>query len=205
MKLLHVLVAALGVLLLPACAVLTDQAVARDLATERVASDFDTYHLRRVGLVPLTGLDLDVDQERVLRSAIFTEFSQGTPYEIVPLEANDLEEVPGSDPYRRGRYDPRTIIALSRRYQLDGVLVTTVTDHQFFEPQRLSMQVDMVATETGVAIWSGAIHLDASNPEVRGALRAYCKQQDAGESWEVNLLSPRSFAHFAAHQLARML
>jgi len=176
-----------------------------DLATARVASDFETYQLHRVGLVPMRGLDLDVDQERVLRSAIFTEFSQGTPYEIVPLDESDLEEVQSSDPYRRGRYEPRTIIDISRRYELDGVLVATVTDHQFFEPQRLSMQVDLVATETGVAIWSGTIHLDASDPDVRTALRAYCKREDESETWEINLLSPRSFAHFAAHQLARML
>lgn len=191
--------------LAPTTGCVTAHYVDHDLATARVASDFDTYTIHRVGLVPLSGLDLDVDQERVLRSAIFTEFSHGTPYEFIPLEAHDLEEVPGSDPYRRGRYDPRTIIQLARRYQLDAVLVTTITDHQFFEPQRLSMQCDLVATETGVAIWSGSIHLDASKPEVRSSLRAYCQRVDASESWEVNLLSPRSFAHFAAHQMSRML
>lgn len=200
---LHLAAALTGLLFAPGC--MFNQPVDLDLATANVASDFDTYHLQRVGLVPLSGLDLDVDQERVLRSAIFTEFSRGTPYEIVPLDLNDLEEVPGSDPYRRGRYDPRTIIALARRYQLDGVFVTTVTDHQFFEPQRLSMQIDLVATETGVAIWNGSIHLDASSPDVRDSLRHYCQRVDESESWEVNLLSPRSFAHFAAHQLARML
>jgi hypothetical protein len=200
---LSLLTALCGLVLTTGCAF--NQPADLDLATANIASDFETYSLQRVGLVPLSGLDLDADQEQVLRSAIFTEFSRGTPYEIVPLDMQDLEEVPGSDPYRRGRYDPRTIIALARRYQLDGVFVTTVTDHQFFEPQRLSMQIDLVATETGVAIWNGSIHLDASSPDVRKALRVYCQRVDESESWEVNLLSPRSFAHFAAHQLARML
>jgi len=194
----------LGAFCLTGCTMMS-QPAELDLATARITSDFETYTLRRVGLVPLRGFDLDVDQERVLRSAIFNEFSQGTPYEIVPLERNDLEEVPGSDPYRRGRYDPRTIIALSRRYELDGVFVTTITDHQFFDPQRLSMQIDLVATETGVAIWSSSIHLDASHPEVRKSLRAYLEREDESETWEINLLSPRSFAQFAAHQMARML
>ena len=63
----------------------------------------------------------------------------------------------------------------------------------------------VVATETGVAIWSGAIHLDASSPDVRKSLRRYCERVDQSETWEVYLLSPRSFAHFAAHQLSRML
>lgn len=200
---LAILAALCGVMLSSGC--MFNQPTDLNLASAHVTSDFETYSLRRVGLVPLSGLDLDADQEQVMRSAIFTEFSRGTPYEIVPLDLQDLEEVPGSDPYRRGRYDPRTVIALARRYQLDGVFVTTITDHQFFDPQRLSMQVDLVATETGIAIWSGSIHLDAASPEVRKSLRAYCKRVDESESWEVNLLSPRSFAHFAAHQLARML
>jgi hypothetical protein len=200
---LPLLAALCGLALSTGCAL--HQTADLDLATAHVTADFETYRVQRVGLVPLTGLDLDADQEQVLRSAIFTEFSRGTPYEIVPLDVQDLEEVPGSEPYRRGRYDPRTIIALARRYQLDGVFVTTITDHQFFEPQRLSMQMDLVATETGVAIWNGSIHLDASSPDVRKALRYYCQRVDQSESWEVNLLSPRSFAHFAAHQLARML
>ena len=120
--------------------------------------DFETYQLERIGLLPFLGLELGTDQAFELQSTFFTEFSVETPFEVVPLYRNDLEEVPGSEPYRRGGYDPRTIIDIARRFRLDGVFVATVTDYQFYKPQRLSVQVDLVASETGVAIWSSSIH-----------------------------------------------
>ncbi len=177
--------------------------VETDLATAQIASDFGTYQLQRVGLLPFLGLELSADQEQVLQSAFFTEFSASTPFEVVPLSHRDLEEVPGSEPYRRGGYDPRTIIDISRRFRLEGVFVATVTNYQFFKPQRLSVQVDLVATETGVAIWSSSIHLDAGDERVRRSLEGWSSR--GGRDGEVTLLSPRLFAQFAANQMARML
>ncbi|MEM7306779.1 MAG: hypothetical protein AAF682_08915 [Planctomycetota bacterium] len=180
------------------------------LATARVVDDFDTYRLGRVGLMPFEGEDLTDEQSAALEAAFFTELSHSTPFELVTLDTADLEEIRVSEPYRRGWYRPETILGLSRRYSLDAVLFGTVTQSQFFPPQKLSVQVDMVAAETGLVIWSSSVHLDASERRVRDGLEAYFtdpdgRESDEGQDWRLSLLSPSRFAQFAAFQVATLL
>jgi hypothetical protein len=180
------------------------------LATARVASDFETYRVERVGLMPFQGSDLTAEQSAALEAAFFTEISHSTPFELVLLAEDDLAEVRHSDAYRRGWYAPETIVAVGRRYSLDAVLFGTVTQSQFFPPQKLSVSVDMVAAETGLVIWSSAVHLDATEERVRNGLEAYFSNtageaEDAAQDWRLALLSPSKFAQFAAFQVASML
>jgi hypothetical protein len=175
-----------------------------------VVTDFDSYDLNRIGLLPLLHDGLLAEQSASIQSGFLSEFSRSTPFEVVCLDDEDLAEIPGSDPYRRGWYDPRTIIALSRRYKLDAVFVGTLADTQFFAPQRISVQVDLVACETGASIWTGAVHLDASDASVRESLMLWREEafSDAYRGSEPNdlaLISPRRFARFAAWQLAQLL
>ena len=80
---------------------------------------------------------------------------------------------------------------------------------QFFPPQKLSAQLDLVAAETGLVIWSSAVHLDANDPHVREGLEAYYGSLDDGwegqQDWRIALLSPARFAQFAAYQVASLL
>jgi hypothetical protein len=180
------------------------------LATARITPDFDTYSLHRVGLVPLLGRPVDVEQGEVLHSALFTELSRNTTFEMVPLSRNDLESVCVKDPYIRGRYEPQLIIDISRRFRLDGIVVASVTDYQYFTPQRLSLHVNLVAAETGASIWSSSAHLDATSERVQRAVRDFYDSNAAidnedGQGWEIALLSPRLFAQFAVWQIVRLL
>ncbi len=200
----------LGAFLLAGCsAILPEPPSMPALATAQVAEDFDTYRLRRIGLMPFEGADVTVEQAAGLKSAFFSELSLSTPFELVPLDGRDLEEVHESDPYRRGWYSPDTVVDLSRRYSLDAILFGTVTQSQFFPPQKLSVQVDMVAAETGLVIWSSSVHLDASEERVREGLEVYFTTPDGddedGRDWRMALLSPSRFAQFAAYQIASLL
>lgn len=198
---------ALGALL--SCVSTTDQRV-EHLATAQVASDFQTYAIRRVGILPPVGRGFDVRQSTALQGILFTEFSQEAPYEFVPLHEWDLEEVDLNESYVRGRYEPAMIIDLARRFDFDAMLVATVVDAKTHDPQRLSLSTDLVASETGAAIWSAAVQLDASSDRTRNSLRAFYKSSEAmetehGAGWELALDSPQLFARFAAWQLAKLL
>ncbi|MCZ6597398.1 MAG: hypothetical protein O7B99_07165 [Planctomycetota bacterium] len=179
------------------------------LASAQVVADFDTYSIHRVGMMPFEGVALSVDHAAALEQAFFTEISRSTPFELVALDARDLEEVRASEPYRRGWYRPETIIALSRRYSLDAILFPTATQVQFFPPQKFSAQLDLVVAETGLVIWSSAVHLDANDPHVREGLEAYYgsvdEEWEGQQDWRVALLSPARFAQFAAYQVALLL
>jgi len=196
-------VALLG-LCLAGCIMLPRASMPR-LANAVVSRDFETYQLRRIGLPPFRGRNLPPEQGVALQRALHTELSQSTPFEIVQLEGGDMAELESSDPYRRGWYKPRTIIGLSQRYSLDGILFGTVTQERFFPPQLLALQVDLVSAETGLVIWSGSIDLDASDGRVQTGLRLYYGVEEDDENWRVALLSPERFARFAAFQIACLL
>ncbi len=194
--------------LAPACAT-THQGVEL-FGTARVVQDFSSYQLERVGLIPVSGEQITPEQEAVLQATFYSELSRSTSFEIVVLDKDDLAEVPISDPVRRGWYNTRTILGVSERFNLDGLLIGTVTDLQTFHPQRISVQFDLVSAETGLTLWSSSLHLDAGDQRVREGLQTFYSfgagdSAASGEPWELSLLSPRRFARFAAWQIARLL
>jgi hypothetical protein len=175
------------------------------LANAVVTRDFESYTLRRIGLLPFAGKGLRDTQGVDLQHALHTELAQSTPFEIVQLDARDLAELEASEPYRRGWYKPKTIIGLARQYSLDAILFGTVTQERFYPPQLLSLQVDLVSAETGLVLWSGSVTLDANDPRVIEGLQLYYGLDKDDESWRVALLSPERFARFAAFQVACLL
>ena len=195
---------ALPALCLAGCLMMPRASMPR-LANAVVSNDFESYQLHRIGLLPFRGRSLPEEQGLALQRALHTELSQSTPFEIVQLDGTDMAELESSDPYRRGWYKPRTIIGLSQRYSLDGILFGTVTQERFFPPQLLALQVDLVSADTGLVIWSGKVDLDASDERVQEGLRLYYGMDKDDETWRVALLSPERFARFAAFQIACLL
>jgi hypothetical protein len=180
------------------------------LAVAKLAPDFETYTLRRIGLMPIPPSGLEsVEQRRLLddfTASVRAEFAAATPYEWIALSEFDTAEVPASDPMRTGNYQAATLITLARRYSLDGLLFVSLIDQHPYPPQRLSAAVELVAADTGQVIWNSAVQLDATDGRVQRGLEAYYGSLgDATTDWHVALLSPRRFADFAAWQLAQLL
>lgn len=180
-----------------------------ELARARVTPDFATYSVRRVGIMPFVGRDLSPGRGRELQDAFYHELGASTPYELVLLDTSDVAEIERSEPFRRGWYKPRTIIRLSKRYNLDAIFFGTVTHERFYSPLGLSLQTELVAAETGLVLWSSTVQLDAADPRVADGLQLfYGPEHDAppdGPSWHLALLSPERLARFAAYQVARLL
>ena len=198
-----------GLLALGGCSSTTQLEDVPLFARSHVADDFNSYGVHRVGLMPFQGRDVSTNLAASLESGLSTEIGRATPLEVLVLSDIDLDEVMRSEPYRRGRYDPRTVIELARRYRLDAILFGAVLENRFWPPQRLGISVDMVAAETGLVIWNGTVHLDTSDRALRDGLEIYfARAEEAGanqDNWEVSLLSPDRIARFAAYQIARVL
>ena len=181
----------------------------QQLATSREASDLDTYRLRRVGIAPFEGHDIDPERSRTLQGAFLLELGRSAPFELVRLDTGDLTEMKTSEPYRRGSYHPQTLLELAHRFNLDGVLIGTVTQFNVYPPQVLGLELDLVSTETGMVIWAASLRLDAADSRVRQNLEWYSRSQESLASWEggvqLTLISPSMFARFAAHEVARQL
>lgn len=182
-------------------------------ARARLASDFDTYAIQRVGLlpvrVPIAEGGAHVSQGAYLQSWLATQVELGSPYEVIELDAKDLEDVPPMDPRRAGHHDAGAVLEIAQRFALDALLLVEVSDQQPYPPQRIAAHAELVSCETGSSIWTGDVQLDARDPRVREGLEAYTSRDagldDGADRWDVMLLSPRRFAEFAMWQLAQML
>lgn len=182
-------------------------------ARAQLATDFDTYLIQRVGLlpvrVPIADGGAHVSQGDYLQGWLASQVELGSPYEVIELEDADLEGLPPLDPRRSGRHEVETVLGLSERFALDALLIVQVTDQQPYPPQRISAHAELVACETGATIWTGNVQLDARDVRVREGLEVYASRDvgmgDGADRWDVILLSPRRFAEFAMWQLAQML
>ena len=179
------------------------------MGSARVTSDFATYQVRRVGLVPFSAVDKEVlaaHEVGSLETTFHAEFAAGTNYDIVPLRGYDLTGVIPPDPFRAGWYSPEAILILRDRYRLDAILVGTITSRRIVSPQVLGMQLDLVSCETGATIWSSDLILDAARESTRDAIAIWARRElGEPDGAAMTLLSPKKFAAFAAFQMARLL
>jgi hypothetical protein len=179
------------------------------LASARAASDFDSYHLARIGLLPFHGAQIDAAQSQALQQAFSFELSRAAPFEVVVLSPADLAEARASDPYTHGEYETRGVLEIAQRFRLDGLMMGTVTDMQVYTPQALAMQVELVSCETGLAIWSARVHLDTTDAGTREQLERFAGTEPDNDEHsaaaQLSWLSPARLARFAAREVARTL
>lgn len=177
------------------------------LGSARAVSDFASYDLRRVGVLPPTGNDLDAELARSIAESLATSFAADTAYEIVPLGAVEMESVGALDPSRTGRVQAPAILELARRSGVDALLAARVVDLRPYEPIRFGLEVDLVAVETGLVVWTAQVRVDTADRRTLEAVEAWqWTTRTGGESERaVDLLSPRRMGEFAAAQASMLL
>ena len=75
---------------LAACTSTPTRDDAQLFATARVVTDFESYDLHRVGLLPLVGQEVWSEQSEPVQSGFLGELSRTTPFEVVYLAHADL-------------------------------------------------------------------------------------------------------------------
>ena len=190
---------------LAACATAREQVP--PIGTASRSTEFDTYPLRRVGILLPEGEGMDAEFLRGLRDALATEIAATKPYEIVPLDEGDLEAVDRLDTARTGRIRPAPVLALARRSSLDGLITTRVLELRAYAPVRLVISIDLIAVESGLVTWTGCVRVDSNDRDTRAAIRAWQSSiRGAGDNDRaLDLMSPARIAEFAAVQAALLL
>ena len=177
------------------------------LGTARASSDFSTYQIRRVGVMPPHGEGLDPELAAALRDALASAFTAETNYELVPLTQAMTESVAALEPARTGRTRPEAVLDLARRASLDAVMSVCVTDLRPYEPVRMGLEIDLVVVETGLTTWSCTVRVDTGDAYTREVIQIWQESMRVGGETEraVDFLSPRRIGEFAAAQAAMLL
>lgn len=193
----------LAMVLLCGCVIAPDP---RPLASATIASNFQTYSIRRVGLLRLH----DDALHRAVDRAIRIEFLEASDYLIAPTYTGALSS--GAPPERRsGSPFPLEFLPPEVLEGLDALLVPEVITSRTSAPQRLELRLDLIACETGLTIWSATARVDSTDDEVRQRIREWQAQLPGGGGGDDRLRvqsvleSPERLARFAVHQLAGLL
>ncbi|MDZ4772270.1 MAG: hypothetical protein SGI72_03955 [Planctomycetota bacterium] len=187
------------------CACTTVQKSVEPLAVVRLAADRDLYELRRVGILPIESKDMRLEDQQSLQASLASRLSAEMHAEVIVLTRGEAAEIPSNDAYLTGRIDPEAVLGLARRFNLDGLVTTNVTERRTYAPQRLGLEVELTACDTGLPIWGASLRLDAAQERTQNSLRAWFEKErgatDTNESVDLYLLSPQRFAEFAAAQV----
>lgn len=196
-------IALLSLVVLSACS--TIQKSVEPLAVVRLAADRDLYELRRVGILPIESTDMRLEDQRALQASLASRLSAEMHAEVIVLSRGEAAEIPSNDAYLTGRIDPESVLGLARRFNLDGLVTATVTERRTYAPQRLGLEVELTACDTGLPIWGASLRLDAAQKRTLDALRAWFDKErgasGTNESVDLYLLSPQRFAEFATAQV----
>ena len=165
--------------------------------------DFDT--VRRVMVLPFDrspGVNVSVDS---VREAFLAELAKLQRFEVMPLPTRAAEHAEIHESVQRGRLSTDALVALSERYQVDGVLIASVTSYRPYPPMNLGLRVQLVSLHSGRTVWAAEGHYDANDARVVEDVEHYAHSFVAREAsmhgWEINLISPRKFQGFVSHRI----
>lgn len=181
-------------------------------ARAQLANDFDTYVVRRVGVLPFrmpSRQGTRRDDGTHLQQWFATQVGLGTSYEVVALTPAILEELRLVNPRLAGHHDADALLDVTTRFSLDAVVFVEIVDQHPYPPQSVTVHAELVAAETGTTIWRSDVTLDARDPRVQEGLDVYSARDaesvEAALRTDVTMLSPRNFAEFALWQIAQLL
>lgn len=186
------------------CASTPELGPAENLAASAFSADFAEFPMRRVAVMPPSGIE--GDDARDLQKQFAAEIASRAPFEVVTLVAADLVDLPGITHPTQVLSRPEAIVALSKRYDLDAFYALEVSDRTTFTPLHLTLEADLVGADTGARLWTAQGAWNAADQRVRTSLESwFAAQRGVGasdEDWSLYLLAPRRFAAYACSQLA---
>jgi hypothetical protein len=165
----------------------------------------DLESVRRVMVLPFDvapGVDAD---SFPIRATFLQELGKEGLFEIVPLPDRAEEDHEIHHSFIRGRLSTEAIVALCKRYQLDAVVIGTVTSYRPYKPPNLGIKVQMMSIHSASAVWAADGTWDASETasveDIKHYAGSYSAPEDSLHGWELMLIAPTKFAAFVAHRI----
>ena len=165
----------------------------------------DISSVRRIMVLPFMeapGVTAEVDR---VREAFIGELAKLHRFEIVPVPAGAREDGLINRGLARGRISTAALVSLSDRYNLDGVMLGTVTSYRAYMPPHLGMQVQLISIHSGSTIWAAEGYYDVSDARTVEDLQHYFQtsrpRDETRHGMEIYWISPSKFASYVSYRL----
>ncbi len=173
------------------------------------SAEYDYHNVQRVLLVPFTiesGRDKVMDE---VTDAFMIELQKKSTFEAVKPQGFQDMMSQQKDVWSRGLIRPETIIEAKSRYNVDAIIIGTITQYQPYEPPVLGIKIAMFSAVSGNIMWSTDAIFDSSEASVIQLLKAYYKKvyqrKQSLYDWKIILLSMKRYARFVAHHMVDTL
>lgn len=165
-------------------------------------------NIRRILLVPFS---FETNREKVVNEvteAFFVEFQKSGKFDIVmPHELISLLQQ--ENLWGKGLLRADTLIKVKKRFNVDAVLLGTITHYRPYEPPILGLKLGMFSTKTGHVVWSCDAIVDSSDASVIKLMKYYYKknyqQKQSLYNWKIVMLSMKRYSKFVAHRIITTL
>ena len=165
----------------------------------------DIEGMRRVMVLPFDLAPAVHADARPVRQAFISELAKIQLFELVPLPDGAGEDRVLYETLKQGRMSAEALVALGKRYQLDGVLLGTLTGYRAYKPQHLGLHIQLVSVHTGSVVWAVEGFYDTTDASTIEDLehysRSFMAEDDSMHGWHINLISPGRFASYVCHRL----
>ena len=169
--------------------------------------DYGLVH--RVLALPLSDESGFGTRSDVVSESLRDELTRLGRFGVVRPTASDAMLKPGDGPHNNGRIPVATMIELGRRYGVDAVLFGSISHYRPYAPPALGMSVSLIDVQTGRILWSVTDFVDGSDQRCAVSMQWYFEDETATDETvfgsELMHTSPRWFARFASHRVARTL
>ncbi|MEO0480589.1 MAG: hypothetical protein AAF196_14005 [Planctomycetota bacterium] len=172
-------------------------------------SDEALRSVQRVMVLPMQNADGVTAETEQVRDSLARALVRTGRFEVRPLPDGSEEQSRIYDSVRRATLAPRDLVALGERYQIDAVVLGTVTSFRPYEPPQFGLRTRMLSLHDGSTLWQAEAVLDASDDAVAADVRRYAEDEQAEETslhgWRMTFLSPRRFIDYGTSRIASTL
>ena len=172
-----------------------------------LAAPADVAPVRRVMLLPFRASHGVVAERERIRTAFLGELNKLQRFEVVPLPAGAAEQAGIYRAMERGRVSTNELVALAKRYRLDGVILGEITSYRAYLPPHLGLRVKLFSVHSGNWIWAAEGHYDANDARTIEDLehfqQSFLAEEGSLHGMRINLLSPTKFCAYVSHRLVR--
>lgn len=164
----------------------------------------DLVNVRRIMVLPFAEEPGVVVEGTQIRDAYISELQKLRRFEIVPLPASAHEVAQLNQSARSGQLSTDAFVKLCQRYNVDGIVIGTVTAWRAYLPPQLGMRTQLISAHNGAVVWAVDAIYDSSDRSVVSDLRHYFEHMQANDGnehgWQLNMIAPSYFARYVSHR-----
>ena len=170
------------------------------------ADELDLAPVRRIVVLPFSSSPGVLADEQLVRTTFTSELAKTHRFRLLSLPEAAPEDDMIIEAARRGTLSIEAMVALGRRYDIDGILLGEITAYRPYQPPQLGLHMQLLSMHSASVVWATECIYDTADARVQEDIKhfaaSFLAKDESMHEWRINMLSPRKFATYVAHRLA---